>query len=60
MTNLTPYQIADLLNRPGPLWLVGIDLSVANLSIANLIEANLIEANLIETILSKANLHGPT
>jgi len=44
MTNLTPYQIADLLNRPGPLWLHALDLSEANLNEVNLSEANLSKA----------------
>jgi uncharacterized protein YjbI with pentapeptide repeats len=36
MTELTQYQIYDLLNRPGPLWLFGIDLAKASLSGADL------------------------
>lgn len=41
MADLSPDQIYDLLNRAGPLWLVGINLSGANLSAANLSNANL-------------------
>lgn len=36
MSELTKYQIYDLLNRPGPLWLVGIDLSATDLHNADL------------------------
>ncbi len=32
MAELTRWQILDLLNREGPLWLTGIDLSGLNLS----------------------------
>ena len=46
MPDLTLDQIYDLLNRPGPLWLVGVNLSGANLSAANLVGANLSESNL--------------
>ena len=34
MTELSRYQILDLLNRPQPLWLVNIDLGDANLPIS--------------------------
>lgn len=40
MTDLTRYQIANLMNRPGLLWLVGLDLSGANLTGVNLSGAN--------------------
>ena len=53
MSEFTKKELYDLLNRQGPLWLVGIDLSEANLVGANLYEANLTEANL-----SGANLTG--
>ena len=36
MTQLTPYQIYDLLNRARPLWLVKIDLSDASLWLVDL------------------------
>ena len=36
MTQLTPYQIYDLLNRQRPLWLVKIDLSDASLWLVDL------------------------
>ena len=58
MTKLTPYQIYDLLNCPGPLWLTGIDLSNANLAVANLSGANLSGVNLTEANLSGADLTG--
>jgi hypothetical protein len=32
MTDFTQYQIYELLNRPGPLWLRNIDLRGADLS----------------------------
>ncbi len=40
------WLLADLLNRPGPLWLAGLDLAHANLSHANLEGADLSGANL--------------
>jgi len=46
MTEITQFQIYELLNRPGPLWLRNIDLSGADLSKANLHGANLGGANL--------------
>jgi hypothetical protein len=39
VSELTRYQICDLLNRPGPLWLVRLDLSNADLHKANLYKA---------------------
>jgi len=55
--------LADLLNRPGPLWLAGLDLagadlSQANLEYANLRNANLERANLEQAKLRSANLCG--
>ena len=43
--DLSMYELYDLLNRPGPLWLVGIDLSEANLNKANLMGVNLVGPN---------------
>ncbi len=59
MADLTPDQIFDLLNRPGPLWLVGANLSGANLSAANLSGANLSEAQLSRARLTDATYIGP-
>ncbi len=53
---LTQYQLYDLINRPGPLWLAKIDLSEANLEFANLKGANLYHANLRNADLRGANL----
>ena len=63
MTELTAWQLYDLLNRPRPLWLAGCDLSGAylkgaNLSGADLQECNLTGANLSGADLSLANLTG--
>jgi uncharacterized protein YjbI with pentapeptide repeats len=67
------HLLADLINRPGPLWLAGLDLTRANLSYAdlggailiradleraNLEGVNLREANLIGAILRHARLRG--
>ena len=41
MSNLTNYQIYDLLNRARPLWLVKINLSETNLWMADLSECNM-------------------
>jgi len=56
MSNLTNYQIYDLLNRPKPLWLVKINLSQAVLWMADLSECNLSWADLTKTDLSWATL----
>ncbi len=56
----TKYELYDLLNRPGPLWLVGADLSEAYLKSVNLEGANLTEANLQEAYLDSANLRNTT
>jgi uncharacterized protein YjbI with pentapeptide repeats len=58
MAELTKYQICDLLNRSGPLWLAGVDLSGANLWFADLHKANLRGANLQKAALEGANLKG--
>jgi hypothetical protein len=63
MAELTRWQIVDLINRPGKLWLVGFDLSGMNLSRANLTGAemegaNLTGANLSRAVLDGANLEG--
>ena len=56
MAELTQYQIYELINRPGPLWLRNIDLSGVDLSKANLRGANLRGAigdgNIIRTVQS--------
>ncbi|MGA2504957.1 MAG: pentapeptide repeat-containing protein [Anaerolineales bacterium] len=52
----TSNELYDLINRPGPLWLFGADLSWANLRGANLTSANLSMANLLGTSLNGANL----
>ena len=46
MTEMSRYEILDLLNRPKPLWLVNIDLGDGNLSGVDLNGANLHMANL--------------
>lgn len=58
MAELTTYQIYDLLNRPGPLWLAGVDLSGVNLWFVDLQGANLRGANLKRAALEGANLQG--
>lgn len=57
-SELSSWDIAELLNRPGPLWLMGANLSGANLSEANLQAANLSEANLTAAVLARADLSG--
>ena len=52
----TKYELYDLVNRPGSLWLVNADLSDADLRGANLNEANLSGANLSGADLSEAKL----
>lgn len=42
MTNLTRWQIFDLMNRPKPFWLAGIDLSEVSLKGADLSGSNFI------------------
>jgi uncharacterized protein YjbI with pentapeptide repeats len=56
----TKKELYDLINRPGPLWLVGADLKGANLSGANLIRANLYSSNLNGADLRWAMLEGAT
>ena len=58
MSGLTRSFFSDLLNRPGPLWLVGIDLSEINRNEANLDGARLSEANLHHASLQRAELSG--
>ena len=55
MAELTRWQILDLLNRPGPLWLVGFDLSGLNLARADLSGADLEGANLTGASLVRAS-----
>lgn len=57
----TPWQIAELINRPGPLWLQGAkfsgaDLNNTNLRAANLVQADLSLANLGMVDLTRADL----
>lgn len=52
----TPWEIAELLNRPGPLWLVGAKLGGTNLRGASLQGANLHRADLAAARLSHADL----
>jgi len=52
------HLLADLINRPGPLWLAGLDLTRANLSYANLSGAILVGTDLERANLEGANLHG--
>jgi uncharacterized protein YjbI with pentapeptide repeats len=49
-------DLYDLLNRPGPLWLVGAELPRADLSYARLSNVNFYQANLQGTILDHADL----
>jgi hypothetical protein len=58
VAELTNYQVYDLLNRSGPLWLAGVDLSGVNLWFAELQGANLRGANLKRAALEGANLQG--
>lgn len=52
----TQKELYDLLNRAGPLWLVGADLSDANLMYVNLQGAILVMANLNGANLERADL----
>lgn len=52
------HLLADLINRPGPLWLAGLDLTRANLSYADLSGAMLSSADLERANLEGTNLHG--
>ena len=57
------HLLTDLVNRPGPLWLAGMDLTRSNFSYADLsgailIGADLERANLEGAKLSGANLTG--
>lgn len=54
--DLRSWLLADLLNRPGPLWLAGLDLAGVDLSRADLNHANLRKADLERANLAKANL----
>lgn len=56
----TKYELYDLLNRPGPLWLAGADLRGAYLKRANLEGADLTGAILQDANLESANLRGAT
>jgi len=58
MTQFSIYQLFDLLNRPGPLWLVEANLSGVNLNGGNLENANLADANLRNALLFDALLTG--
>lgn len=58
VAEFTRFQIYDLVNRGGPLWLPGIDLSEADLRWADLGGANLSGANLARARLLAANLSG--
>ena len=53
MAEISRWQMLDLLNREGPLWLTGVDLSGLNLSRANLQGADLEGANLTGTHLAQ-------
>ena len=53
---LTQGQLIEILNRPGPHWLVAADLSQLNLAGANLQDANLIGANFTEAILVECRM----
>lgn len=52
------WLLADLLNRPGPLWLAGLDLNHTDLSHVDLSRANLKKANLERANLESAQLTG--
>jgi uncharacterized protein YjbI with pentapeptide repeats len=54
----TRYELYNLINRPGPLWLVRADLQHADLRAANLKGAKLILADLKYADLSDADLSG--
>ena len=56
MAELSRAQIFDLLNRPGPLWLPGVDLTEADLRWADLGSANLSGANRREADLRDAQV----
>jgi uncharacterized protein YjbI with pentapeptide repeats len=55
---ITRFQLFDLLNRPGPLWLVGANLEDVDMQRANLRGANLNRTNLTGANLHQANLEG--
>lgn len=50
------YELYDLLNRPGPLWLAYADLSGKYLTEANFVGANLRGANLKGAVIVRADL----
>ncbi len=52
----TRWHIYDLLNRPKPLWLVGIDLEGEDLRHADLSHVDLSHANLANASLKASNL----
>lgn len=54
----SPWDLADLLNRPGPLWLAGASLAGAYLRGAPLRGANLERADLAGAVLGGADLAG--
>ena len=56
----TKKELYDLINRPGPLWLVGADQKDANLSGASLKRANLYSSNLTGADLRWASLEDAT
>jgi len=57
----TRYQLYDLINRPGRLWLRDVDLSGANLSATTALNgADLTKADLSGANLQNANLSGAT
>lgn len=56
--DLGSWLLADLLNRPGPLWLAGLDLARVDLSQMDLKCANLRKTDLEQATLVKADLRG--
>ena len=54
--NLSSAELHALLNQPGPLWLVGADLSGANRYHAQVAGANLYKVNLQKTVLNGVDL----
>lgn len=55
---LTRYELFDLLNRPAPLALPGVDLSSENLNNMQFYKANLENANFSGSTLRCANFYG--
>ena len=54
--SLTKYQVFDLLNRPGPLWLADADFSKAYLGWVTIDHATLVGCNFSHAVVCRATL----